>query len=390
MVYIGLISYSLYLWHWPIIVFAKYLIFRDLTPLEIAGIILATFTISALSLKFIEQPFRGNQPIIPDRKKLFVLSAIVMVIASIIGSVIYFQNGVPSRCLEANEKIAGAEHWDWYDNCEYGKIEVSMDGGIIPQIGVKNIMPSFILWGDSHAMSYIPAMNDLSNKYGLSGFVTTLSSTPPLIGIDIGKNLVVYNFNKKVIAFIKLHPEIKTVIISAFWAAYTNNGAISLNDIDRNYTNCKTNLQLVNSSLAKTIDTLQSMDRKVILIKDFPSLTFDPVRGTWLSVKYKEFYKLPNDSYNGYYNENKNINTVLFEIAQNKNLTLLSPELRMFDKAGHVIVIANNKLLYRNATHLSTEGSRFVSPVFEEVFKTMAKVTVTKTENIKLFVAQSQ
>ena len=221
-------------------------------------------------------------------------------------------------------------------------------------------------------MSYIPAIHDLSNKYRLSGFVTTLSETPPIIGKDRRKHLKEYNFNKKVIAFIKSHPEIKTVFISAFWAGYTSNSILSFDDIDQNYINCKTNLQLVNSSLTKTIDILQNMDRKVILIEDFPSITFEPVRATWLSSKYKEFYKLPEDSYNGYYKDNKNIKKVLFELAQKKNLTLLSPEYRMFDKAGHILVIANNKLLYRNASHLSTEGSRFITPVFDEIFKKMA------------------
>ena len=376
-VYIGLISYSLYLWHWPLFVFAKYMISRDLTSLEIIGIILATFLISAFSLRFIEQPFRGNQPIIPERKKLFALSAIVMVIASIIGRMIYFESGMPGRCQEAIERIAGAAHWDWYDNCEYGQIEVNMDGGIIPQIGAKNIKPSFVLWGDSHAMSYIPAMQDLSIKYGLSGFVTTLSSTPPIIGIDRSKKLQEYYFNKKVMEFIKSHPEIKTVFIAALWSVYTKSITLTLDDIDHNYMNCNSDLQLVSSGLEKTIDTLQKMNRKVILIEDFPSLTFEPVKAIWLSVKYKEFYKLPEDSYNDYYKDNKNINKVLFELAQKKNLTLLSPEYRMFDKAGHVIVVANNKLLYRNSGHISTEGSRFVSPVFDDVFKKMAKATLT-------------
>ena len=55
-VYIGKLSYSLYLWHWPIIVYANYF-----TPSpDIIGLLLVTFGVSALSYHFIEQPLRSH------------------------------------------------------------------------------------------------------------------------------------------------------------------------------------------------------------------------------------------------------------------------------------------------------------------------------------------
>ena len=58
MVAIGLISYSLYLWHWPIIVFSRYRLGRPPTALETAAIIAASLLAAALSWRFVEQPFR--------------------------------------------------------------------------------------------------------------------------------------------------------------------------------------------------------------------------------------------------------------------------------------------------------------------------------------------
>ena len=57
-VFIGLISYSLYLWHWPILAFAMYVRARPLDPLEIAVCVLTALFLSILSWRFIEQPFR--------------------------------------------------------------------------------------------------------------------------------------------------------------------------------------------------------------------------------------------------------------------------------------------------------------------------------------------
>ena len=109
-VYIGLISYSLYLWHWPLIVFSKYLIMRELTFFETLGIIITTFIISVISLKFIEKPFRVNYPLISNRK-IFVISSFIMSMSSIIGLIIYYQNGMPYRSA-ANKDVLFVQR-DW-------------------------------------------------------------------------------------------------------------------------------------------------------------------------------------------------------------------------------------------------------------------------------------
>ena len=57
-VFIGQISYSLYRWHWPLIVFARYYAIIELKAHETAGVLLAIFILSSLSWRFIETPFR--------------------------------------------------------------------------------------------------------------------------------------------------------------------------------------------------------------------------------------------------------------------------------------------------------------------------------------------
>lgn len=56
--FIGRISYSLYLWHWPLIVFARYALERDLLGYEKPAVIAASFVLALLSWRYIEQPFR--------------------------------------------------------------------------------------------------------------------------------------------------------------------------------------------------------------------------------------------------------------------------------------------------------------------------------------------
>lgn len=61
MVFVGKISYSLYLWHWPLLAFAHYLLGKELTPQVLAVVALLTVLFSIASYYFIEQPLRHRQ-----------------------------------------------------------------------------------------------------------------------------------------------------------------------------------------------------------------------------------------------------------------------------------------------------------------------------------------
>src|SRR5258706_216224 len=94
-VFIGQISYSLYLWHWPIIVFARYYAIIELTALETAAVLLIIFILSILSWHFIEKPFRQRSFL--KNRGIFVYAAIGMVLTIAAGSAIYLTNGLPNR-----------------------------------------------------------------------------------------------------------------------------------------------------------------------------------------------------------------------------------------------------------------------------------------------------
>ncbi len=379
-VFIGLISYSLYLWHWPLIVFSKYLIFRDLTTIETTGILLATFIISVLSLKFIEQPFRGNQPIIPDRKKLFTLALGIMILTSITGSVIYLQNGMPGRQPEA--KITDLQKTYYEEN------EPTLDKlqkGITPSvIGLNGAKPCFAIWGDSHAGALLTAISEMGKKYKISGYNITKSNSPPLIGINL-LNDNTYLYSDEVIAFIKAHPQVKTVMIAAIWGAlenghrYKNKSPLKLHDaIVKSNQSQRVALR---SGLTRTVNTLRSLGCHVIIISDVPEIGHSVWRLSWIN-------NLLNTDINNYLPTitdydlwNKDTQKIMQELSKNSDVTVIHPELMMFDYTGRALVRANNHLLYlQDGDHLSTEGAQYISPVFEEAFK---KIINTQQKVIK-------
>lgn len=97
-VFIGKISYSLYLWHWPLIVFqnASGLLVHGLSPKGSKLVVLAVaFIVATLSWRFVEQPFRDGLAV--PRRRLFRIAALSAVLLVAFGVTAIATRGFPSR-----------------------------------------------------------------------------------------------------------------------------------------------------------------------------------------------------------------------------------------------------------------------------------------------------
>jgi peptidoglycan/LPS O-acetylase OafA/YrhL len=364
LVFIGLISYSLYLWHWPLIVSVKYMLFKPLSGYEKVGIILMSLGIAVLSWKYIELPFRDKRILIPDRKKLFTIAAIVMIFASGVGVAIYIQNGMIWRHPEA-KKIMDQCEWEWYPDGIYGKIEQSANNIKPGKIGNKTVSPSFLLWGDSHAMSLIPAFDNNAKKYRLSGFIATHSACPPIIGLQIiNKPFDEVTFNRNVLAFINKHHEIHTVFLAASWESYINSNEICYP------------ADYAGQGLYNTVKILKEMNRDVVLIGDYPLLkNYDSPRIFYLEKRFPFMYdtKIFRTSRSDYEILNAKIYHLFADINKELNAKIFRQDQIFFDTDGKTIIINQGVPLYRDNGHLSNFGSNYLAFIFNDFFKDMAK-----------------
>lgn len=85
--YVGLTSYSLYLWHWPLLVLPQIALNRPLELWEAAAAIVAAFVLAALSLRFVERPFRGRGTFPLSRRQVMAASTGAAVVAGAVGIV---------------------------------------------------------------------------------------------------------------------------------------------------------------------------------------------------------------------------------------------------------------------------------------------------------------
>jgi hypothetical protein len=401
LVFIGLISYSLYLWHWPLVAFTKYLLFRHFNGVDSAAIILASLLIASFSWKFIEQPFRGKQMLLPERKKLFAFAGVVMVVAVGVGGVIHLRNGMPGRIdrfypAMTNVIETATNDLLWAKYGEWERQTGKMEEGVIPNIvGSSDVAPSFALVGDSHARALIPALEKQAIRSGTAGYIITVSSTPLLEGVSIISSNNDNGFNESahnngVLAFIKNRKNIQTVILAARWGAYIQGHwtvktedpwTCTLSDTMDKYNKDSSNATILGIGLERTVNTLRKMNLKVILVSDVPEIGCDVPR-IYMMLSRFPFIKKGAEYYPSiaeYNARQKEANAILEGLSQLPNVTLIRPEKLMFDETGRGRIMANGELLYRDDDHLSTAGALYIAPVFDEVFKNMVGYPLVNT-----------
>ncbi len=149
-VFIGLISYSLYLWHWPLIAYAN--IMEPQHEQWVPGVLLiVAFFLSVLSYRYVETPFRTIRA--PRGKRIAVVGLLVgLLVATGFGQWLRQTEGVSQRNSDFLQQIETFKQ-DWLDrrvlhNVKFGEASVLMNR--------KKGFPEILFVGDSHAAQYIP------------------------------------------------------------------------------------------------------------------------------------------------------------------------------------------------------------------------------------------
>jgi peptidoglycan/LPS O-acetylase OafA/YrhL len=391
LVFVGLISYSLYLWHWPLVAFAKYLMFRPFTIRDSLVIVILSLVVSALSWRYVEQLFRGRNMLLPNRDRLFQVAIIVMLAASGTGVLLYLNDGLPGRYVgltpELTSSIARVQDDPvWKEHLKWELMTKQIDKHWTPpKVGVSSAKPSFLLIGDSHARAYIPAIEEMSKAYGMSGYVITRSSTPLLLGIDRMQDrndpaVDELKYNEEVIGFIASHPEIQTVILSGRWAwyatgkSYGQEGQVGSIQTDRyrELAGTQSHAVMFRLGLSRTVDTLLKMKRRVVLVSMVPEMGNDVVRYLSLKNRFPFLYDNICPTRSDYAARNQDVNPVLQDLALKEHVQLVRPENLLFDRNGKCQILIRDQPIYRDDNHLSTFGAQFIAPAFDSVFAKMS------------------
>ncbi|MEQ8897119.1 MAG: acyltransferase family protein [Roseovarius sp.] len=215
MVWIGKLSYSLYLWHWPVIAFAVYRKGADLTATEGVACLLLALVLSALSWRLVEQPFRNRARV--SRRAIFTSAATATALTLAVAAYTAHRDGLPARMPHAFLELTetGPLMQPRID-CHF-VTAARADAGDVCRRGAPDTRASFIFAGDSHAFALSPAIFGAAESLGLAGFHYTYPGFRPLAGVRKPGYPELRDQVEAFIAFLDARPHVRTIYITAFW-----------------------------------------------------------------------------------------------------------------------------------------------------------------------------
>jgi hypothetical protein len=214
---VGLISFPLYLWHWPLLTFVRVL--TDNSKAMMIGSILLSILLAWLSYRYIEKPIRYGKHQATKTLALLVAMAVV----GISGFAIYQAGGLPARIDDGQQgqlssryrsQLAWPESYNRTEACreKYGADQYCLVGDI-------NKHPTAALIGDSHANHFYPGLSEYFKRVNGNLILLGSGGCPPFFAVDrIAKppavNLDCYKRTVRLYDFVLYDKSIKTVFIA--------------------------------------------------------------------------------------------------------------------------------------------------------------------------------
>jgi len=369
---LGLISYSLYLWHYPIFAFVKTtgLVMGDMTfKLLLIPILLIC---SVISYHFVEKPFRNKKN---DIKKILILISISFFVLISFNLYVINKDGIKNRLPEIFQIDLRPKKLNFHQKDNAQKI---------------------VLIGDSHARALEFNLNEEIKKkdFSLIGFETLFyltdfnivkKKTGKINENFIDRNIKIDNFLKEnsdlIVVF---HQRWTYLLLETFFddkEGYKETDNLEhhsyLEQINIKTSSLKERQQYIREGLISQINKIINQGHKLILVYPVPEMGIDPHRYLFRNYIYnKNLFINSMPIFSGSYEVYKKRNKLIFEILNsinNPSIYRVYPHEFFCNKQLENRCVANNKnnIFYNDTNHLSIHGSKLV---VDEIMKEIKKI----------------
>ncbi|WOF43564.1 acyltransferase [Sphingopyxis indica] len=363
----GKISYSFYLWHWPLFVFARYSMIEEPPPALMFEIALVSMLCAALSWRFVEEPFRRKM-LLTSRRAVFAAGAGVMIAAVAFGGVLVAAHGFPQRVDAETARLAAAtEHPNPY--------AIPCHAGLLLKPACVIGDPArlrYALVGDSHAMVLRGAMERIAET-GPATLYGGASRCPPLAGFGSEADCLAANAQK--LQFLQAHPEIDTVIVASRWTYYYRGRALGIGPAETNgdlpdlidargivYRQFTPAAQrALTRGITDLVGALLAANKTVVLVYPIPEVGHDvPFTLARLHEKGKdvEGFTIPEEQY---IERQADTIAMLDGLGRHPRLRRVYPAAILCHDGACATVIGGIPL-YTDNNHLSAAGARLLAP----------------------------
>lgn len=377
-VLVGLISYSLYLWHWPLLALGRYFANRDLTSLETTALVALSVAAAVASWRFVERPFRGKSGLL-ERRQLFGAALAVTVSLAAFGAAAAVANGWPARLDSEVRRLADGANDRRPDDWECGrKSPGAAARGALCRIGAGAATPpTFVLWGDSHARVMVDPLGTVAARHQASGLVAVRTRCPPLAGVrrvDREDADTCTAFNAAVVEYLSHSPGVTDVVLAARWALaaeglrYGDEPGVTvlLADAESSATSPAENREVFARSLRTSVVRLRELGKRVWIVASVPEIGWNVPSTLARSMRFGH-PPPPAPSRAQFAARQAFVEATLAELDALPGVTVLRPAAALC--AGERCeVLRNGRPLYFDTHHLSLTGAALIEPMFDDVF----------------------
>lgn len=372
-VFVGLISYSLYLWHWPLYVFASAMAPQGLSAAATASLIAASMALGIVSWRYIEQPFRVRT-LAGTRRKLFAAAGVAIGASAVAGTAMWASDGLPQRYSPAVRQILSAaqESEPLQKTCFGISPERAAAGGLC-RIGATGVAPHFLLWGDSHADAMLPAVVAAAKRYGKAGLFAGHGRCAPLAGVTRPDTRECRPFNDAAMRIV-LGKSIGTVILDARWAMDAGGPPMGIQDKDAviladrfSKTESPSETRAVFArGLMRTVKALVAAHKTVVIagpVPEFDVSVPQALARMKLAGKIRQIAPTRAE----YLARNADVQEVFDRIAKIYPVVFVHPD-AVLCPSGFCKAEARGRPLYRDQHHLTVFGAELLAPLFAPLF----------------------
>lgn len=376
LVLVGLISYSLYLWHWPILALMRVRLGVTELPVEQTAVaILAAVAFATLSWAVVERPFRLRAK--TGRAAVVALSTGGAAAFAGFAAALIAVQGAPWRLPPAVATLYAAANDGNPDRTRCFNIPAAEGPCYFGPGGGASA--DFLLWGDSHADALMPAFVMATERLKLSGAMIGWSACPPLIGVarpGVGGRRCVEN-TEAVVQLLRDRSDMGVVFLVARWALAVEGerprgeaGAF-FRLVDHLGGSDDTQVVLFERSLRQTVAAIAATGRLVVLFEGTPEFGWRPplmmAAATWRRSPPVE--SLSRDAVQ---HRNARVSEVFRRIAADIPSARVAPVLDALCVSSCELMV-DEKIVYRDGDHMTRRGAEtLLAPV---VSKELERVT---------------
>jgi peptidoglycan/LPS O-acetylase OafA/YrhL len=379
---IGLWSYSLYLYHWPLLVLAQYYAFDPLSVPMRCALLAATFLLGGLSWRYVEQPFRVPRALL-GRRALYAVAALSAL--ALIGlTFLVHRTTDPSR-YSGLDRIRFPTDTADQARCRGNSPEEK--GRRTCKLGDPAAPVTAILWGDSHALALLPAIDSAFAQHHEAAMFAQHGGCPPLLGASVrdpvpgqstamlpwvdaaklGRSAICRQHNEAVLDWIVQH-RVPTVILAGHWVAYSSDRfLVRLTDsASPDNRSLQDNAAVFSRGLERLLAVLQSGHVRVFLVEDVPQ---NAVNVPYALASARRFdlrrdfriSETTNDA------QQRSANLIFAGAQARYGLRILRPQ-DILCAGGRCAIASGEAPLYLDNEHLSATGAMLVQPALEAIF----------------------